>query len=247
MRFEIDDFTYDEYMEMLVEKGAIVEEMILGDEVRSPSTQLRITPLGEVEPLSTHDQLLGGPSGQSYLGAVFPADTAYSAQIMAEGIKIGERFAREGIIGRFAVDFIVTKRTDGTWEPFAIEVNLRKGGTTAPYLILQYLTAGDYDHESGVFTTRQGHPKHYVSNDHLESDDYKVFTPFTLFDLMSTHRLHFDPTTQTGVVLHMISSVSEMGRLGITAIGDTLEDAQAIYDRFVKMIDAEADRALQGA
>ena len=45
-----------------------------GDEFRSPSAQLRISPLGEVERLSTHDQLLGGPTGQSYLGCRFPAD-----------------------------------------------------------------------------------------------------------------------------------------------------------------------------
>jgi len=43
--------------------------------------QLRITPLGAVDLLSTHDQLLGGPSGQSYLGCVFPADTGYAALI----------------------------------------------------------------------------------------------------------------------------------------------------------------------
>ena len=35
---------------------------------------MRVTPLGQLEVLSTHDQLLGGPSGQSYLGCIFPAD-----------------------------------------------------------------------------------------------------------------------------------------------------------------------------
>ena len=41
--------------------GGIVEERISGAELRSPSVQLRVTPLGEVEILSTHDQLLGRP------------------------------------------------------------------------------------------------------------------------------------------------------------------------------------------
>ena len=45
--------------------GGIVEERVIGVELRSPSVQLRVTPLGEVELLSTHDQLLGGPSGQT--------------------------------------------------------------------------------------------------------------------------------------------------------------------------------------
>src|SRR5215218_1147933 len=54
--------------------GGIVEERIVGEELRSPSVQLRVRPDGSVELLSTHDQLLGGGSGQSYLGCVFPAD-----------------------------------------------------------------------------------------------------------------------------------------------------------------------------
>src|SRR5438128_149883 len=75
MQFELEGVTYDSYMKNLEERKAVVEERIMGEEFRSPSVQLRITPLGKVELLSTQDQLLGGPSGQSYLGCVFPADT----------------------------------------------------------------------------------------------------------------------------------------------------------------------------
>ena len=48
-----------------------------------------------------------------------------------------------GVIGQFALDFVVVQDTGGDWLPYAIEVNLRKGGTTHPFLTLQfYLTAG---------------------------------------------------------------------------------------------------------
>src|SRR5207302_1416502 len=67
MRFELKGITYDSYMKKLEERKGVVEERIAGEEFGSPSVQLRITPLGSVEFLSTHDQLLGGPSGQSYL------------------------------------------------------------------------------------------------------------------------------------------------------------------------------------
>ena len=80
----------------LREGGGIVEERVGGVEVRSPSVQLRVTPLGEVELLSTHDQLLGGPSGQSYLGCRFPADFAYARAITAEAAKIGAQLAARG-------------------------------------------------------------------------------------------------------------------------------------------------------
>src|SRR4029450_12897940 len=84
MKFELQGVTYESYMTMLQERKGVVEERIVGDEFRSPSVQLRVTPLGKVELLSTHDQLLGGPTGQSYLGCVFPADTAYAPLITRE-------------------------------------------------------------------------------------------------------------------------------------------------------------------
>jgi hypothetical protein len=45
-----------------------------------------LLPDGSVELLSTHDQLLGGASGQSYLGCVFPADPAYAQTIAANAL-----------------------------------------------------------------------------------------------------------------------------------------------------------------
>src|SRR5207249_2924645 len=104
MQFESEGVTYESYMKKLQERKAVVEERIVGEEFRSPSVQLRVTPLGRVELLSTHDQLLGGPSGQSYLGCVFPADTGYAALITREAVKVGRRLAKEGVIGRFALD-----------------------------------------------------------------------------------------------------------------------------------------------
>ena len=159
--------------------------------MRSPSVQLRVTPLGEVELLSTHDQLLGGPSGQSYLGCRFPADFAYARAISAEARKIGVRLAEEGVLGRFAVDFVVV-RTGGTWTPYAIELNLRKGGTTHPFLTFHSSTDGTYDAETALFTAPSGREKHLVASDHFESDLLRGLTPDNLFDVAVRHRLHFD-------------------------------------------------------
>jgi hypothetical protein len=246
MRFELPEMTYKEYVEKVADAGAIVEELISGEAFVSPSAQMRVSPLGELELLSTHDQLLGGPSGQTYLGASFPADMQYGARIMAEAAKVGRRFAREGIVGRFAVDFVVVKNSQSEWEPYAIEVNLRKGGTTHPFLTLQYLTDGRYDAETNEFRTAHGHPKHYVASDHVASPSYRVFTPDMLFDILSHHRLQFDHTSQTGVVLHLMSAVGSRGFLGATCIGNSPEEAQAIYDRLVQVLDDEAAKALEG-
>ena len=238
MQFELEGITYDSYMNKLQERKGVVEERIMGEEFRSPSVQLRITPLGAVELLSTHDQLLGGPSGQSYLGCVFPADTGYAALITREAAKVGRRLAKEGVIGRFALDFVVV-RTNGKWEPYAIEINLRKGGTTHPFLTLQFLTDGTYDPNTGIFTAPNGQQKFFVASDHVESPRYRTLTPDDLFDIVVRHNLHFNQTRQTGVVFHMMSALGELGRTGLTAVGNSHEDAKATYNHTVVVLDEE--------
>jgi hypothetical protein len=238
MQFELKGATYDSYMNKLQERKGVVEERIIGEEIRSPSVQLRVTPLGVVELLSTHDQLLGGPSGQSYLGCVFPADPGYAALITREAVKVGRRLAKEGVIGRFALDFVVV-RSNGKWEPYAIEINLRKGGTTHPFLTLQFLTDGTYDPETAIFTAPNGRQKFFVASDHVESPAYRTLTPDDLFDIVVRHDLHFGQTRQTGVVFHMMSALGELGRTGLTAVGNSHEDAKATYDRAVAVLEQE--------
>ena len=240
MQFELADVDYDWYMEELEAKGGIVEEMITGDSMFSPSVQLRIAPTGEVELLSTHDQILGGPSGQTYMGARFPANPEYGPMITREAEKIGKRFAKEGVVGRFALDFVVV-RSRWRWEQYAIEVNLRKGGTTHPHLTLHFLTGGSFDADTGVYKTLQGHAKYYVATDALKSKAFKKLTPQELFDIVSNHRLHFDHTSHTGIVLHMISSISTLGKLGLTAIGNSPEEAEEIYQKFVAVLEEASE------
>ena len=240
MSFEASGVTFDVYAAALGESGGVVEERITGEEFRSPSVQLRVTPLGEVELLSTHDQLLGGPSGQSYVGCRFPADPEYATTITGFAAKIGDRLAREGVIGRFALDFVTVRKPDGSWDPHAIELNLRKGGTTHPFLTLQFLTDGRYDAERGVFTAPSGRDKAFVASDALKNDAYRTLTPDDLFDIVARHGLHFDDARETGVVFHMISALSEHGKLGLTAVHDSPEEADALYRRTIEILDAEA-------
>jgi PGM1 C-terminal domain/ATP-grasp domain len=239
MKFELQGATYDSYMKKLWDRQGVVEERIIGEEFRSPSVQLRVTPLGKVELLSTHDQLLGGPSGQSYLGCVFPADTAYAPLITREAEKVGKRLAKEGVIGRFALDFVVVRSKKGRWEPYAIEINLRKGGTTHPFLTLQFLTDGTYNSKTGIFTAPNGQQKFFVASDHVESPRYRTLTPDDLFDIVVRHNLHFGQTRQTGVVFHMMSALGELGRMGLTAVGNSHADAKALYQRAIAVLDEE--------
>ena len=245
MQLESQKLTLDVYLAAFEENGGIVEERITGVSLTSPSVQMRALPDGTVELLSTHDQLLGGKSGQQYLGCVFPADPGYAALIAEPAMVIGRHLAKLGVLGRFAVDFVTVQDETGAWTPYAIELNLRKGGTTHPFLTLQFLTDGTYDGERGVFSTPSGSNKYLVATDHFEDDRLKALTVTDLFDIVVNAGLHFDQARRTGVVFHMINCLTECGRVGLTAVGDNPEDAQRIYEEAQSVLLREADVALQ--
>ncbi|MFG1622283.1 peptide ligase PGM1-related protein [Kribbella sp. NPDC049227] len=243
MELESQKLAFETYVAKFAENGGIVEERIVGTELQSPSVQLRVVPGGAVELLSTHDQLLGGASGQSYLGCIFPAAPQYARIISEHAATIGRRLASEGALGRFAIDFVVVKDELGGWTPYAIELNLRKGGTTHPFLTLQFLTDGRYDPRTALFLTSSGQEKHLVATDHLESELLKGLMPADLFDIVARHGLHFDQARQVGVVFHMISCLTEKGRLGLTAVGDTPAEADRRYRDASRIVLAEAEQA----
>ena len=219
----------DAFLEAFERLGGVVEERITGTALTSPSVQMRVLPDRTVELLSTHDQLLGGASGQKYLGCVFPADPSYSRLISEPAMAVGRELADRGVLGRFAVDFVAVRDTEDDWTAYAIELNLRKGGTTHPFLTLQYLVGGAYDGDAGLYRAASGAPKYLVATDHLEDDRLTALTTRDVFDVMARKRLHFDHSHETGVVFHMLSCVTECGRLGMTAIGDSPEEVWGVY------------------
>ena len=239
IRFEAKDETWEHYCHKFAEMGGIVECWVEGGEVRSPSVQCRINPLGEAFIVSTHDQVLGGPSGQIFLGSSFPADAEYSRDIKEFGWRVGEVLRERGALGRFAIDFISVKR-EGRWEHAAIEINLRKGGTTHPYLILRFLTDGTYDPEDGLYCTPTAKPCYYYASDNLQSPAYKGLTPDDLVDIAVNNGLHFDSAAQQGVVFHLIGALSQYGKLGTVCIGDSHESARKFYQDTVAVLDREA-------
>ena len=238
---ELEDETIDldHYLSLLDEQGGIVEERIEGEDFRSPSVQLRVSPSGQVDIMSTHDQVLGGAHGQTYFGCHFPADPGYASLIAAEGLEVGRRLAREGVIGRAAVDFAVVER-EGVWQPYALEINLRSGGTTHPLFALTSLTDGAYDPLAGEYRTRLGDVKHYAATDHLDSPAYQSLTPDDLLDVVEQKGLGWDAEREVGVVLHMVSAIAVAGRVGLTAIGDTLDEARQRYYGVKAAIDVAA-------
>jgi len=240
VEFAVATETSETYFDKLAKMGGIVEEFIEADEKHSPSAQLRIGPRGDVFPISTHDQILGGPSGQVFLGCRFPARDDYRLGIQEAGERVGHQLSAHGVVSRFGVDFLVHRDApDQPWKTTALEINLRMGGTTHPYLALQFLTGGALDTATGLFLAPSGQAKYYKATDNLYSDRYRGLLPEDLVDLLTINKLHYSHGTESGVLFHLIGALSEFGKLGLTAIANSPAQVDELYAHTLEVLDRE--------
>ena len=237
--------TPEHFLEKLEATAGVVEEWVEAAECRSPSVQMRIHPDGTLSSVSSHDQVLGGATGQVYLGCHFPADTEYRALVIREAMKVGHVVREAGVIGRFGVDFLMTRAGGGPWQCHAIEINLRMGGTTPPFMALEFLTGGDYDEETGLYHAADGRPRYYFATDNLKSPAYRGLLPEDLFELGVRNGIRFERTTLTGVMFFMIGALSQYGKLGLVSIGSTPKEADQLYRTTVAILDRETGASPQ--
>ncbi|MDA0169674.1 hypothetical protein OJ998_11320 [Solirubrobacter taibaiensis] len=223
MRLQAANVSHYDYFDRLERGGGIVEERIVARELRSPSVQLELEPDG-ARVVSTHDQIL---EDDRCIGCRFPAAPAYAGAITEAAERIGELLVAEGAIGRAAIDFIVARHRSGTWSAYAIEINLRKGATTHPLYTLELVTGGTFDPLSGTFRTQDGSTRHYVATDYLASPRLSALGDGALIALSDRPGLEPDGY---GVVFHMLSGLTELGRMGMTVIGSTAADAQERFE-----------------
>ncbi|MCA9667473.1 MAG: hypothetical protein KC503_17860 [Myxococcales bacterium] len=249
MNFMADGETWARYSQQIPKLGAIVEPYI--DWKTSPSVQGYINPNGKVEVLSTHEQVLGG-KGQVYMGATFPANKAYRAAMHRYAHKVGRQLAREGVIGRFALDFIATPRANeaqwsnptarkrlersGRWDLYAVEINLRQGGTTHPVNTLKLLTGGAYDEKHGVLRDPQGRAKYLQATDNHVDNGLLGKSPAHAIEALRKAGLEYDSGRHAGVVLHLMGAMNQYGKVGFTAIGDSPREAKALFVRAEKVL-----------
>jgi hypothetical protein len=229
--------SWPSFSRKIAESGAIVERFARGERVISPSVQMRIAPDGSCEVVSTHDQILGGPDDQVYLGCRFPASPEYRLQIQELGERVAKVLAAKGVMGPFGIDFVVVPGADGT-EIYLSEINLRMGGTTHPFLMTKMATEGDYDPVTGDLVA-DGKRKHYVSTDNLKSEDYIGLLPEQVIEALDRDGLGFDPATKTGTTL-LLGALKKHGKLGLVCIADSPEEADAMHERVLAVIEGLA-------
>ena len=113
------------------------------------------------------------------------------------------------------------------------------GGTTHPYLALQFLTGGELDPRDRALLFARRPRQVLPATDNLQPESYRGLLPEDLIDILTVNKLHYSHGTESGVLFHLIGALSEFGKLGLTAIGNSREEAQELYDRTLKVLDAE--------
>ena len=238
LKFEAKNETWDHFEQQFAKLEGVVETFVEGDVKYSPSVQARVNAIGQPQVISTHDQIMGGETGQVFLGCSFPARSQYRLPLQEDGRKVAEILATKGVLGRFAVDFIVVPTARG-FERYAIEINLRRGGTTHPFAMMKFLIEGDYDEKRGVFVSSKGQEKYYLATDNLMDPKYIGMGPEDLIDVIAFNDLHFHSYLQRGVAYHMIGALSQCGKLGITCIGDTRAETHELHQSTIEVLNRE--------
>jgi hypothetical protein len=216
--------------------GGVVEELVCGDRVTSPSVQFDIMPDGDVDVLSTHEQMLGGAEGQVYLGCRFPADPTYAPELARHAHTVGAELARLGARGRVGIDFMA-RREGTTSKVVALELNLRKGGTTHPFTALRNLVPGRYDMASARWLAHDGTARYYTATDNLQHDEWTGLDGSRVLAAVIEAGLTFDRETRSGVVPYMLSGLSVDGRMGVVAIAPTRDEADALVNATEAVVD----------
>jgi len=217
-------------------QGAIVEELVRGEGTASPSAQVRIAPSGAVEVLSTHDQVLGGPDQQVYLGCRFPARPDYRLDVQGAAVAVADVLAGKGVIGSFGVDFVVVPTATGH-EIYLSEINLRMGGTTHTFWMARLATGGAYDPATGQLRAG-GRYKSYVATDNLKHPGLVGRTAAQVIEQVERAGLGYDPVRRLGATLHLLGALPRFGKMGVTCIADNPPGAAALYSEVLFTIGA---------
>ena len=144
---------------------------------------------------------------------------------------MGRVLAARGVIGYFGVDFFVVP-DDSRERVFLAEINLRVGGTTHPFGMAWLVTDSRYDPASGHLMAG-GRAKSYLATDNLKSASLVGRQPQEVIDRAARLGLAYDHGRRTGTTLHLLGALREHGKMGVTCIGDTEEEARERYREVV--------------
>jgi len=212
-------------------KGFLVEMWVEGENVHSPSAQALIRDEDDVMMLSTHEQILDKEAESEYLGCYFPADRGYRQRLQEYCQRVGEVLAKNGARDRFAIDFVVTenvKEAESHYNVFAIEINLRSGGTTYPYEAARALCNATLD-ANGALITADGNERCYRASENVKCEFFEKLSYKELFEAMKESGVEWNEEEKKGCVFYFLGGKSDSRKVGVLSIADSRDEASRMY------------------
>ena len=228
---------WDGFAATIPQAGVVAEELLVGDELTSPSFQGYLTACGP-RVLATHEQVLAG--GQTYSGSSFPAAQTYRRMVIDHGLRVGWALHERGLhTGNYGVDFVAV-RSDTDWTLYGCEVNLRSTGVMHGFALTTTLLGVEPD-ENGELRV-DGEPRVYLASDTLTAPGYEGLRPRDVIDSVSGSGLHYSSATGSGVVMYMLSALT-YGKLGALAVARDLAGCHRMIQELRGVLDGlVADR-----
>lgn len=109
-------------------------------------------------------------------------------------------------------------------------------------MVLKLLTHGKLNKETWIFETPRGEAKFYISSDNARIETLKInaISPEHLCKILKARPdLNWDRSKEKGVVIHMFSIASKAGKLSMTAIANSIEEARILFDETKRYIEQE--------
>ncbi|MCL9794406.1 peptide ligase PGM1-related protein [Frankia sp. AgKG'84/4] len=198
----------EDFWRELAAEGAVVEEFV-DDVVASPSGLGHINADGTVDTGPTHEQIL--VSGQ-YWGCRFPAEEGWRSGVLAATARVGRTLAEGGVRGTFGIDFVVS----GNGGLFAVEVNLRKVGTTHVVKYIEKVVGAEID--AGGRLRPGGGPDVFYVNGRMQESALVGVAGETVLDLLRKEGLLYRQELGEGVLLHCLGALPACGYLELTSV-----------------------------
>ncbi|MCL9759638.1 peptide ligase PGM1-related protein [Frankia sp. AiPa1] len=205
----------------LVAEGVLVEEFI-DDVIASPSGLGRISFDGTVDIGPTHEQIL--VSGQ-YWGCRFPADERWRSGILSATERVGRALADDGVYGTFGIDFVVSEGGD----LFAVEVNLRKVGTSHVVRYIEALVGAAIDR--GGRLRPHGGPDVFYVNGRMQESSVIGIPGEAVLELLRDRGLLYRRESGEGVLLHCLGALPVCGYLELTSIAGSRATADSLIQQ----------------
>jgi hypothetical protein len=105
--------------------------------------------------------------------------------------------------------------------------------------MMKFLIEGGYDEEKGIYVSFSGKEKYYRATDNIVDPKFIGMGSEDLIDVAVFNDLHFNTLQQRGVAFHMIGPLCQFGKVGITCIGDTHEETEALHQKTLQVLQRE--------